>query len=123
MKKIVFILIAMLGISLQAQQDLAARFNPKSYAEHLSQDIQSTLGISDQAVISKLNKETYVYAQSIRKYLILFQQQGKLEGKTLEEGIQMVLPEVDKSSHFKNMLKRLLGPSQVNKLIEKGLIK
>ncbi len=123
MKKIVFILIAMLGISLHAQENLAARFNPKSYAEHLSQNIQNTLGISDQSVISKLNNETYIYAQSIRKYLILYGQRGELEGKTLEEGIEMVLPDVEKSSHFKDMLKRLLGPSKVNKLIDKGIIK
>jgi len=64
-----------------------------------------------------------VYAQSIRKYLILFQQQGKLEGKTIEEAVQTVLPEVEKSTHFKKMLSRILGNTKVDRLVSEGIIR
>ena len=122
MKKIAFLLVFIAGLSLQAQ-DLASRFDAKAYADRLSHDIQSALGINDQALAAKIERETYVYAQSIRKYLILFQQQGKLEGKTIEEAVQTVLPEVEKSTHFKKMLSRILGNTKVDRLVSEGIIR
>ncbi len=121
MKKILVFVFLLAAFGMKAQ-DYARQFDVNKYTDRLTQDIFELTGIQDEAMQQKIQKEVYIYAQSIRKHLILFEQEGNLKGKTLDEAIATVKPEADNASKFSATLKRLLTEEQYQKLVESSIV-
>ncbi len=120
MKKL-FLLIFAFGLMSMQAQNVAKAFKPADYTKQLSEKIVTLLDINDGATVEKIQKETYMYAMSIQKHLILFDQKGLTNGKTLDEAIEMVKPHALKATKFDVQLEKLLGAEKMNKLRESGL--
>ncbi len=121
MKKILVLVFLLAAFGVKAQ-DYARQFDVNKYADQLTQDIFELTGIQDEAMQQKIEIKVYNYARSIRKHLILFEQEGNLKGKTLEEAIASVKSEADNATKFSFYLKRWLNEDQYAKLVEAGIV-
>ncbi len=115
MKKYIFLLAVLLGLSLQAQ-DLFSSFKPDNYANDLTEKIKTVLDIQDADQIQSIKNLTYSYAKSIQKYILLNTKRGLTEGKTLDEVVEMVKPNALKATKFYRRLGNIVGAENLEKL-------
>ncbi len=107
MKKYLGILILFLSLSMNAQS-LSKQFDVKEYAQEQTEMIKSTLNL-DQATADKVYKATLRKAYSIHKYIILSEQRGTAQGKTLNQVIEMVQKDAERGSGYQQSMKAILG--------------
>ncbi len=107
MKKIFLILALALGMNLSAQS-LYKKFDAKAYANDLSDKIITKLEIKNGDLQEKIQREAYIYAQSIKKHILLAEKNGEAQGKSLQEVIQMVKNDALEASGFLRSMKKML---------------
>ncbi len=115
MKKIFLLMALMLGLSVSAQ-DYYKQFNAGKYAKVLTEKIVTGLEIQDNARQEAIQKQAYVYAQSIKKHLLLAENNGLLQGKSLDEAVKFVVAKYNLSSYFLGGLKNKLTAEQLEKV-------
>ena len=115
MKKIFFLLALAFGLNLSAQS-LSEQFDAKAYAADLSDKIITKLEINDGAIREQIQKEAYIYAESLKKHILLAEKNGDAQGKGLKEVIKMVKEDALNASGFMKTMKRLLDEEQLSAL-------
>jgi cytochrome c556 len=120
MKKYIFLLAVILGISTQAQE-LYNKFDASSYAKNLSEKIIALAEVDNPATIEKIEQQTYLFAMSVKKHILLYEKQGRTNGKTLDEVIRMVQADALNATKFKNQLAEILTADQMKVLEKEGL--
>ncbi len=117
MKKYLGILILFVSLSVSAQT-MADKFDVKEYAKQQTEMIKSTLDLSD-SMYDDLYNANLVKAYSVKKHIILFEQNGKTNGKTLKQVIADVNVMAEKASGFENDLHHILGGELFEKYMDK----
>ena len=117
MKKYFGLLLLFLTISTQAQS-FAKQFDVKEYAVKQTDKIQSALDLPVEMKENILKANTFK-AHSVQKFLILFEQEGRLEGMNLKEAIKTVEGNAEKASGYLENMKNILGDELYNKFLEK----
>jgi hypothetical protein len=107
MKKYLGILILFVSLSVSAQT-MADKFDVKEYAKQQTEMIKSTLDLSD-SMYEGLYNANLVKAYSIKKHIILFEQEGKTDGKTLKQVIADVNIMAEKASGYEDDMHKVLG--------------
>ena len=117
MKKIFLLLALMFGLSVSAQS-YYKEFNAGKYAKALTEKIVSKLNLENPATHEKLQNATYIYAQSIKKHLLLAEKEGLLQGKSLDEAVKFVIGHYNLQNYFTGDLKNFLTDVQLEKVRE-----
>ncbi len=115
MKKIFLVLALFAGLNLSAQE-LFKQFNAGEYARDLTLRIYEDLHITQPEQRDAVRKAVYIYAQSIKKHILVAEKSGRTEGKTLEEVIEMVKPEALDASKLYQNLSFVLTQEQVDRI-------
>ncbi len=115
MKKIFLLLALMFGLSVSAQS-YYKEFNAGKYAKALTEKIVSKLNLENPATHEKLQNATYIYAQSIKKHLLLAEKEGLLQGKSLDEAVKFVIEKYNLNDYLLGDLKNLLTATQFEKV-------
>ncbi len=115
MKKYIFLLTLMFGVALQAQQ-AAKSFNAEKYAKNLTEKILAVVDMQNEEQQALVERVTFSYAKSIEKHILLYEQQGRTEGKSLEEIIEMVKNDAKSATKFERQLGEILGAGALEKL-------
>ncbi len=121
MKKYMFLFTLLVGFYMQAQ-DMAKSFDPEKYAKDLTEKIITVTDIHSDEMIRAVENETFKYAMSIRKHILLFEKKGLTDGKSVEEVIEMVKPNALQATKFDRSLKKILGDQKFRKLQELDLL-
>jgi len=117
MKKYLGILILFVSFSINAQS-MADKFDVEEYAKQQTEMIKSTLDLGD-SMYEGLYNANLVKAYSIKKHIILFEQEGKTTGKTLKQVIADVNVMAEKASGYEDDLHRVLGEDLFEKYMDK----
>jgi hypothetical protein len=117
MKKYLGLLLLFVSFTMSAQS-MADNFDVKAYAEKQTQMIKTTLNLSD-TTSQELYKANLRKAYSIHKHIILFELEGKTNGKTLKQIITDVTPLAEKASGYQKALLGILGEVDYDKYKEK----
>jgi TPP-dependent 2-oxoacid decarboxylase len=117
MKKYLAIVILFVSFSINAQS-LADKFDVKEYAKQQTEMIKSALDLSD-AMVEGLYKANLSKAYSIQKHIILFEQEGKTDGKTLKQVIKDVNVMAEKASGYEDALHHALGADKFDEYMDK----
>jgi hypothetical protein len=104
-----------IGFGVQAQ-DMAKSFNPEKYAKDLTEKIVTVLELQDEGKIKAVERETYQYAMSTHKHILLYDKKGLTQGKTLDEVLEMINNDVKIATGFERQLGEILGSEAVEKL-------
>lgn len=115
MKKIFLVLALLAGLNLSAQT-LFKQFNAGEYARDLTLRIYNDLHITQPQQRDAIRKAVYVYAQSIKKYILVAEKKGTAQGKTLDQVIEMVKPQALDASKLYQSLSSILTTEQVNRI-------
>ncbi len=115
MKKILLLVALMIGANVSAQS-MYKTFNAGKYAKALTEKIVNALDIQDNALQSDIQNQAYIYAQSIKKHILVAEKEGATQGKTLEEVIKYVKGEYKLNDRFIAGLKRFLKPDELEKV-------
>jgi len=116
MKKFLFLLLVIAGLTLQAQS-VSQQFNVKKYAQSQTQSIQSALNL-EESTTQKVYKATLLKAHAVRKKLIWYENHQKTQGKTLDELVKMANDDAEKGSGYQKRMKEILG-DQYNLYVNK----
>jgi len=116
MKKFLFLLLVIAGLTLQAQS-VSQRFNVKKYAQSQTGLIQSALNL-EEATAQKVYKATLLKAHAVRKKLVWYEKHQKTQGKTLEELVKTASKDAERGSGYQKRMKEILG-DKYNLYIEK----
>jgi len=117
MKKIFFLLALAFGLNLSAQS-LYKQFDADAYAQDLSDKIITKLDITNGDLQEKIQNQTYIYAQSLKKHLLLAEKNGNTQGKTLQEALSMVKNDALNASGFLKTLEKWLNSEQMGVIRE-----
>ena len=117
MKKYLGILILFVTLSVNAQT-MAEKFDVEEYAKQQTEMIKSALDLNE-SMYDGLYKANLIKAHSIQKYIILFEQEGRTDGKTLKEVIKDVNADAEKASGYENDLHHVLGEELFEQYYEK----
>ncbi len=117
MKKYFTIAIIFISISLSAQK-FSNQFDKKAYANEQTEMIKSALDLNQETAdnVYKLNLSK---AYSVQKYIILFESQDKVKGKTLSQIIKEVNKDAERSVRYQQTLKAILGNEKYQQYLEK----
>ena len=121
MKKYMFFFALLAGFYLQAQ-DLSKNFDAEKYAKDFTEKIITVTEINSDEMIRAVENETFKYAMSIKKHILLFENKGLTDGKSLEEVIEAVKPEALQATKFDRNLKKILGDQKFLKLKDLNLL-
>lgn len=117
MKKLFTLILVIGGLSLHAQS-FYQKFSVKDYAKKQTEKIQSALDLSDTQAKEVLQANT-LKAHSIKKYLLLYENRGTLNGLTMKEAIKSVEKDADQASGFTESMQKILGADLYEKYLEK----
>jgi len=121
MKKIFYFVLFLAAFQMQAQS-FSKSFDPKAYAQQLTEHITGYLRIADADTREKIHSVAEAYAYSIHKHLVLYEQQGELNVKSLDEAIDKVKSEAKRASGFEWRLAKIVGEERVEALKERNII-
>ncbi len=117
MKKYLGLIVLFFAFSLNAQT-LSNKFDIKQYAEKQTNNIKTALDLSDEQAdmvyMAALNK-----ARSIKKYILLYETQGKAANKTLKQVVKEVEGSAEKGSGFEDEMHRILGQEKFEAYLKK----
>jgi len=116
MKKYVFLFAFIIATAGIKAQELSKTFEPQKYATGLTEKIVDYLQITNQEKIDAIQKQSFNYAMAIQKYIIMLEQEGKTNGKKMDELIEEAKSVEGK--FFKNSLKKILHQEEIEKLKE-----
>ena len=116
MKKILILLFIIGGFTLNAQS-LSQKFSVKDYALKQAEKIQSALDLSETQM-QKVLKANEFKAHSIKKYLLLNEKNGGLNGYKMSEAIKLVEEDAERASGYMDDMKRILGEDLFQKYLE-----
>ena len=117
MKKYFAIVILFVSFSINAQS-MTDKFDVKEYAKQQTNMIISALDLND-TMFEGLYQANLNKAYSVKKHIILFEQEGKTEGKTLKQVIKDVNVMAERASGYKKNLRHVLGADKFEGYMKK----
>jgi len=107
MKKYLALMLLLISLSGYGQK-LSQQFDAKTFAEQQTAMIKSALDL-DQATTDKVYKANLFKAYAVYKRILLAEQTGEAQGKSLDEMIRFVKKDAERGSGFQKSMKNILG--------------
>ena len=117
MKKYLGLIVLFFAFSLNAQT-LSNKFNVEQYAEKQANNIKTALDLSAEQA-DMVYAAALIKARSIKKYILLYETQGKAANKTLKQIVKEVEADAEKGSGFENEMHRILGQDKFEAYLKK----
>jgi len=117
MKKYLVAFVLLLSIASYGQK-MSQNFDVKKYALEQTEMIKTALNLND-ALADKVYQANLRKAHQVHKYIILWENRGLTNGKTVKEVIKEVKNDAERGAGFQTAMKNILGNEKYQTYLEK----
>ena len=117
MKKYLVAFVLLLTMTSFGQK-MSESFDVKKFAQEQTDMIKTALDLNDEQS-DKVYQANLHKAHEVYKYIILWENRGLTNGKTLDEVIKEVKKEAERGSGFQTAMKNILGNDKYQTYLEK----